>query len=105
MAQKKMPPGVMLYFNIRPCLKRLTNEEKGKLFEAILDYGEHGAIPNLDGTLGVAWDFVQPQIDADKSSYAEKCAKAKKSIETRWAKEAEQHTKEYNRIPPNTHEF
>ena len=32
-------PGVMFYFEIRPCLGRLTPEEKGVLFEAILDYG------------------------------------------------------------------
>ena len=27
-------PGVMFYFDIRPCLKRLSTEEKGLLFEA-----------------------------------------------------------------------
>ena len=47
-------PGVMFYFEIRPCIKRLTLEEKGQLFEAILDYGEFGAIPKVDGAVGVA---------------------------------------------------
>lgn len=44
-------PGVMFYFEIRPCIKRLTLEEKGQLFEAILDYGEYGAIPEVDGAV------------------------------------------------------
>ena len=32
-------PGVMIYFDIRPCLVRLSLEEQGQLFRAILDYG------------------------------------------------------------------
>lgn len=62
-------PGVMFYFEIRPCIKRLTLEEKGKLFEAILDYGEFGTIPEVDGALGVAWDFIQPNLDRDTERY------------------------------------
>ena len=48
----------MFYFDTRPCLRRLTIEEKGLLFEAVLDYGEHGVLPEFDGALGVAWDFI-----------------------------------------------
>lgn len=62
-------PGVMFYFDVRPCIKRLSLEEKGRLFEAILDYAEFGAVPDVDGTLGVAWDFIQPKIDRDGERY------------------------------------
>lgn len=62
-------PGVMFYFDIRPCLKRLSIEEKGLLFEAILDYAEHGTEPNFDGGLGVAWDFIKPGVDRDSDRY------------------------------------
>ena len=58
-------PGVMFYFDVRPCIKRLDAAEKGRLFEAILDYGEFGVVPELDGALGVAWDFIQPKLDRD----------------------------------------
>ena len=51
-------PGVMLYFEVRPCLIRLNDGEKGQLFEAILDYGEHGIVPDFDGKMGVAWVFI-----------------------------------------------
>lgn len=46
-------PGVMLYFEVRPCLIRLNDGEKGQLFEAILDYGEHGIVPDFDGKRGL----------------------------------------------------
>ena len=62
-------PGVMFYFDVRPCLKRLNPEEKGLLFEAILEYGEHGTEPDFDGALGVAWDFIKPGIDRDSDRY------------------------------------
>lgn len=62
-------PGVMFYFDVRPCIKRLNINEKGRLFEAILDYGEFGIVPDLDGALGVAWDFIQPKLDRDAERY------------------------------------
>ena len=43
--ETKKQPGVILYFDVRPSLKRLNASEKGQLFEAILDYGEHGIEP------------------------------------------------------------
>lgn len=97
MAQR---PGIMLYFSVRPALKRLSAEQKGQLFDAILDYGECGLLPDFDGVLGVCWDFIQPMIDKDAENYREKCDKAKKAVETRWAKKGD--TDVYERISPNT---
>lgn len=62
-------PGVMFYFEVRPCLRRLNLEEKGQLFEAILDYGEYGIEPSLEGMAGLAWDFLQPKLDRDATRY------------------------------------
>ena len=97
MAQR---PGIMLYFSVRPALKRLNAEQKGQLFDAILDYGESGLLPDFDGVLGVCWDFIQPMIDKDAEAYRGKCDKAKRAVETRWAREKD--TDVYARIPPNT---
>lgn len=97
MAQR---PGIMFYFSVRPALKRLNAEQKGQLFDAILDYGESGLLPDFDGVLGVCWDFIQPMIDKDAEAYREKCNRAKKAVETRWAREKD--TDVYVRIPPNT---
>lgn len=83
-------PGVMFYFSLRPCLKRLNLEEKGRLLEAILDYAECGTIPEVDGMIGIAWDFVQPLIDQDASSYAEKCNKNRYATYVRESKKINQ---------------
>lgn len=69
-------PGVMMYFDVRPCLIRLSDCEKGQLFEAILDYGENGIVPDFDDKLGVAWDFIKPRLDRDSERYAKKSAKS-----------------------------
>lgn len=63
-------PGVMVYFDLRTSLKRFSLEEKGILFDAILSYAEDGDVPVFSGSLEVAWDFIQPRIDADAERYA-----------------------------------
>ena len=65
----KKQPGVMLYFDIRPCLNRMSRQEQGELFVAILDYAQYGVVPEMDGILGVAWDFIQPRLDRDREKY------------------------------------
>ena len=62
-------PGVMLYFDIKTGVKRLSLEEKGKLLTAILDYADDGLLPDFDGALGVAWDFIAQRVDADAARY------------------------------------
>lgn len=81
-------PGVMFYFDIRPCIKRLTLEEKGVLFEAILDYAELGVVPELDGVLGVAWDFIQPKLDRDAGQYNRKVEQKQYAVFVREVKKS-----------------
>jgi len=93
-------PGTMLYFDIRPCLKRLSREEKGVLFEAILDYAEYGMLPEVDGVLGIAWDFIQPRLDRDRERYETISEKRTAAINARWEREREiqKNTNEYRSI-------
>ena len=74
---EKKQPGVMLYFDIRPCLNRMSRQEQGELFVAILDYAQYGVVPELDGILGVAWDFIQPRLDRDREKYGQTVSKRK----------------------------
>jgi len=67
MVQQK--PGVMLYFELRPSLRRLSSRERLALYDAIMDYGEWGVVPDFTGKLAVAWDFVQPKLDRDDEAY------------------------------------
>lgn len=91
-------PGVMFYFDIRPCIKRLTLEEKGVLFEAILDYAELGVVPELDGVLGVAWDFIQPKLDRDSGQYDRKVEQKQYAVFVREVKKS-------GGIPPTFEEW
>lgn len=82
-------PGVMIYFDMRPALECLTTEEKGRLFEAILEYAENGIVPSFDGALAMMWCFVKPKLDKDDETYKLKCIKRKYSTYCREAKRAE----------------
>ena len=79
-----MQPGVMFYFEVRPCLAHLTDAEKGRLFEAILAYGENGTVPDFQGALAVAWDFIMPRLDRDREAYLRKSSAAHRAAEVRW---------------------
>ena len=91
-------PGVMFYFDLRPARKRLSIEDKGRLFESILDYAEIGLVPDLDGLVAVAWDFIQPRIDKDGERYDEISRKRKEAVSVRWEREK---TKQMNTSDTN----
>lgn len=80
----KKQPGVMLYFEIRPCLERLSMDQQGQLFNAILDYGEEGIEPNFEYMLGIAWDFIKPRLERDRERYEEICRKRTEAAQARW---------------------
>lgn len=83
-------PGIMFYFDIRPCLKRLNYEEKGRLFEAMLDYGELGIEPELEGMSGIAWDFLRPGLDRDTDRYESVVLKRKYACHVKECKKNQQ---------------
>ena len=62
-------PGIMLYFDIREPLSWLPDADKGKLFDAIMEYGEFGVVPEFQGMLAMAWGFIKPKLDKDEESY------------------------------------
>ena len=65
-------PGVMLYFEMRNVFEELSNEKRGILLSAILDYSEHGIQPDFRGSLRIAWASIQPRLDRDDDNYARK---------------------------------
>ena len=81
-------PGIMLYFDMAEPLKALGYEEKGRLLEAMLDYGQFGVVPEFEGYLLFAWGFIRPKLDVDaknyrrtviKNTHSSYCAKEKKN--------------------------
>lgn len=97
----------MIYFDVRSCLQSLSLEQKGMLFEAILSYGEDGSITEIeDPVVLVAWNFIQPKIDADGERYRRRCAKAREAANSRWENtpEATNSSNECERMPSDANE-
>ena len=62
-------PGIMLYFDILEPIRVLPDADKGRLLVAMLEYGQCGKVPELDGALKIVWSFVRPMIDKDGERY------------------------------------
>lgn len=62
-------PGCMIYFDLRPALEHLSNEELGQLFRAILDFSEFGVVPELSGMAAFAFSFIRPRLERDTERY------------------------------------
>ncbi len=75
---------VQLYYTYRQVVSKLSYEEKGRIFDAILDYAEHGKEPKLSGMADAVFPTFAMLIDRDKVAYEEKCRKMKQNIEKRW---------------------
>ena len=71
-------PGVMIYFTMRPS-RKLPMEDRLRLYDAMLDYGETGVVPELEGPLAVLWDYFQPQLEMDNARYESIRAKRAKA--------------------------
>lgn len=77
-------PGVMIYFETAQSLRALDYEQKGRLFEAIMEYAEFGTVPPLDGVLTAVWPFLANSIDRDAKSYAKTVMGRKRAGYAKW---------------------
>lgn len=68
-----MPEGkksFVLYHDMREPLQLLTDEQRGKLLLALLDYSEFGAIPSFtDSGLSMAFMFIRQTLDRDAAAW------------------------------------
>ena len=83
----KEKPGVMIYFDVIPVFAYLSIEEKGMLFEAILNYAKYGELPELSEKLMVIWPLIQQRLDFDESRYQVTVLKRKYAAYARWEKQ------------------
>ena len=79
-------PGSILYHDNICALKHLSNEELGRLFLAILQYGQDGTEPQFEGALAMAWAFIKPKLDRDEERYQESVARGSYAAYCREAK-------------------
>lgn len=71
--------GFVLYYDYRQHLALLTDEQRGKLLMALLNYGESGTAPELDGMTMMAFSFITSQMDRDEQKYQEIAKKRSES--------------------------
>ena len=74
---------VKAFFDWPEQMSALTDEEKGRLFVAILKYGETGEIPEMQGAERILFPVFKAQIDRE----AGRSEAGKKAVNTRWNKE------------------
>ena len=55
--------------------KKLTDQELGRLFRALMTFSETGTAPDLTGRESIAFDFIADEIARDEAKYAETCRK------------------------------
>ena len=81
---------LLLYANQRPILEELSDQERGRLLMALLDYAAEGLEPEFTGVLRMAFLVLQRDVDRNNRRWEETCrrrsAAGKKAAEARSAK-------------------
>ena len=72
------------YHSYRRNVAKLSDQEVGRLFRALLEYSESGEAKELAGRESVAFDFIADDIDRQKQAYQERCEQSKKNASKRW---------------------
>ena len=63
-------PGIMFYFTILDDLVDCSDEEIGKLFKAMMQYGQTGDITEFeDRSLRILWRTMMRYVDRDQERY------------------------------------
>lgn len=70
-------PYVCLYMSYLQSLSPFTDEERGRIVMAMLNYAATGELPQFEGNERFIWPSLQAQIDRDIETYQAKCARNK----------------------------
>lgn len=97
---------VKAFFDWPEQMSALKDEEKGRLFVAILKYGETGEIPEMQGAERILFPVFKAQIDRE----AGRSEAGKKAVNARWSKEkaeepAREDTNVYESIRTDTEQY
>ena len=88
-------PGIMIYFDVIETVNRLSDQNAGRLFRAILEYGMTRRVPELPEKLFLIWPLVQMRLDNDDQRYYRVTLKRRYAAYARWTKEKGQIPLEY----------
>lgn len=62
-----------VWTDLRQHLKPFSEAEKGRLFDAMMEYAECGTVPDLRGNERFIWETVKAEIDRQREAYEKKC--------------------------------
>ena len=80
-------PGFMVYFDWQHILRALSDDQRGKLVLAMVDYAEREQMPHFDDPVtAMAWNALWPRLDEDSRRYAETVNKRRDAAVKRWDK-------------------
>jgi len=86
---------VSLYHSYLKSIEPLNDTERGRLFTAILEYGNTGAEPELRGNERFIFPTIREQIDRDNIEYEKKCEQNRQNVLRRY-------TSVYDELPKDT---
>lgn len=89
----------VLYKSYLQKTERLSDEQLGVLFRAILRHESGLDLPEMDALTAMAFDFIRVDLDANAEKYDEECERNRKNAQKRWHKED---TTASDRIQPHT---
>ncbi|MDE6148590.1 MAG: hypothetical protein K2F81_00630 [Ruminococcus sp.] len=59
----------VVYTEWRPAIEKLTNEERGKLFLAMLNYADTGELSNLSPVADIVFTLIKSTLDRDAEKW------------------------------------
>lgn len=72
------------YHSYLNAMEQLNDEERGRLFTALLVYSQSGTVPELTGNERFIFPSMRWQIDRDTKQYTAKCEKQAQNARKRW---------------------
>lgn len=88
----------VLYKSYLQKTERLSDEQLGVLFRAILRYESGMELPEMDTATEMSFDFIKVDLDANEAKYAKQCEQNRKNVSARY----EESTTVYDRNESTT---
>lgn len=73
-----------VWTDLRNNLKPFGDAEKGRLFDAMMEYAEDGTEPDLRGNERFIWETIRSEIDRQREAYEKKCEVNRANITSRY---------------------
>ena len=88
----------IIYKSFYKPVKRLTNEQLGRLFRALFEY-QIDKKEDVDDDIVIAFEFFKNRFDLDDAKYEKVVERNKKNIQKRWNNKDTKNTSGINGIP------